>query len=104
MDDNQKAIQQLQIQQALQDQRMATIEARQDKTEAKVEEGFLAVDARFDKMDEKLTLILTKNPVVDFFKENWKAVAFIGFVITYQPSIEMVKVVAHILFPGLNIG
>lgn len=80
------------------------MESRQDKTELKVESGFQAVDARFDKMDEKLTLILGKNPITDWFKENWKAAALIGFVITYQPSIEMVKVIASVLFPGIQLG
>lgn len=101
MDENPTPVQ---IEVALLKQRMDTMETRQDKTEVKVDAGFQAVDARFDKMDEKLTLILSKNPIADWFKENWKIAAFLGFVITYQPSIEMVKVIVHVLFPGINLG
>jgi len=79
------------------------MEKRQDVQEAKVEEGFKAVDQRFDGIDEKLTQVLNKNPIADFVRENWKPVAFVGILMTYQPSIDMVKVLAHVLL-GIQVG
>lgn len=79
------------------------MEKRQDAQEARVDEGFKAVDHRFDGIEDKLIQVLNKNPIADFIKTNWKPVAFVGILITYQPSVDMVKVLAHVLL-GIQVG
>lgn len=103
MDENQQVVHQIQIKQALFEQRMEQMEKRQDAQELKVEEGFKAVDHRFDGIEDKLIQVLNKNPITDFAKENWKLVAFIGIILTYQPSMDMVKVLMHVLL-GIQVG
>lgn len=103
MEENQQSVHQIQIEQALMRQRMEQMEKRQDVQEAKVEEGFKAVEHRFDGIEDKLIQVLNKNPIADFIKVNWKPVAFVGILITYQPSVDMVKVLAHVLL-GVQVG
>ena len=85
---------------ALLEQRQDQHEKRQDQQDQKMVDLANKVDERFDKLELHIVELKNKNPIMDFLREKWQAVLFILVILLGQPSVEVIKVLAHILGVG----
>ena len=85
---------------ALLEQRQDHQEERQDQQELNMVDLAKKVDDRFDKLEAHVVELKNKNPIMDFIKEKWQIVTFLGILLFGQPSAEALKIIAKVLGLG----
>jgi hypothetical protein len=88
---------------ALLEQVQGQHEKRMDGQDVKLETLAKQFDDRFDSLEAHVVDLKNKNPIMDFVKENWKAVSFILILVIGQPSLDVVKLLVKVLFPQLGL-
>lgn len=70
-----------------------------DQQDTRMKELATQVDARFDSLEAHVVDLKNKNPVTDFLKEKWQAVALVLVLLVGQPSFDVLQLLVKVLFP-----
>lgn len=85
---------------ALLEQRQDQQEKRQDQQDQKMVDLANKFDERFDKLEALVQELKAKNPIMDFLREKWQAVTLVLIILLGQPSVDVLKILVHVLFPN----
>lgn len=85
---------------ALLEQRQDHQEKRQDQQDLKMVDLANKFDERFDKLEAHVVELKAKNPIMDFIREKWQAVTLVLIILLGQPSVDVLKILVHVLFPS----
>ena len=89
---------------ALIEQRADQQDKRMDQQDQQMKDLSEKFDARFDALEGHVVELKNKNPIMDFIKEKWQAVTLVLVILLGQPSVDVLKLVVHVLFPNSGIS